>query len=339
MNSIPKRPARRTRAFVIVWFQKKLEWNDMYRIMETTACEYTVWQTERCPKTKKLHIQGYVHFKSGKTLARVRSIYAGAKILLANGTAKHNKVYCTKVETRVGDRPFGERGKIPPGQGARTDITLMMEDIREGLSDVDMFEKYPTGWAQYRRVLKDYRINRIKPRNFWTKTLVLWGKTGLGKSTRAFWNANNNGSWATMLVPMNQSSMVWGDGTIGADTVVIEDMDGQINFRVLKNMLDKWPMLAPVKGSSMQWAPKYVIITSNVNPQFWYPDLAPEAWNANDNPLCRRLTTQGSAIIHMTEDWKAPSNAPKIEEDPDLDLIMDYKSDIEDAGAGARAVD
>lgn len=174
-------------------------------------------------------------------------------------------------------------------------------------------------------VLKNHRLAMVQPRTTWTKTLVLWGDTGIGKSTRAHWEGKQNmGKVATMLLPRSNKDMVWGDGCIAAKTIIIEDIGspGEIAYSVLKNMLDWTPMIMPVKGMHMQWAPTHVIITSNHDPSTWYAQQD-GAWNAKDNALFRRLTTNGSRIVNMTKEWHVPGSP------------MDLKPPGDDANATA----
>ncbi len=308
---------RRSRAFIITWYLGALTWAHIFNVLDTVECEYMIYQEEICPETGRRHIQGYVYFANGKTLERVRAIFLGANILVAHRSALINKQYCTKLESR---RPGGrsrERG-IMPDQGARTDIHDARVDIEAGMNDFDMFVKHGLLWARYSRVLIAHRSAMVKPRTFWTQTTTIWGNTGLGKSARALWHAQQNGgNIGQMLLPRDQKSMVWGDGCINADTIIIEDMElpGNFSYGVLKNMLDWTPCRMPVKGMSMQWAPHFVIITSNHHPREWYPDRD-GPWAADTNALCRRLTTNGSEIIHMTRRWTPPP--PRIIQDEPL---------------------
>lgn len=314
--------SRRHRGFLVIWFKGSNEWADMYRTMDTIESEYMVYQTEKCPKTKRTHIQGYVHFKNGKTHKRVRKMFKGAKILVAGGSPEENRIYCTKVESRIPGEPFSERGTCPK-KGKRSDLADMGQDIRDGLNDVDMFEKHLVTWHNYGRTLKEYRVGLIKPRHFWTVCLTLVGKTGVGKSSRAYWEAGQMGTVGSMLLPSSRSATVWADGCVGKDVIILEDFGGEINYRTFKRMLDWHPMTAAVKGSSCEWAPKYMVITTNVEPDQWYIDECAEPWTPEDNPICRRLTTNGSEIVHMTEVWIHPDRRENSDSDPDLDLFQD----------------
>ncbi len=297
---------RRARGFRLAWFKGEHTWRHIYRVLDTVECVYIIYQDEICPETDNRHVQAYVHFLNGKLLSRVRDIFEDADVRIADKSPEVNRAYCSKVATRrVGGRAR-ERGTLPD-QGARHDIHDARRDIEAGLTNAEMFIKYGILWARYGRTLKEYRSDMVAPRNFWTKTLVIWGKTGIGKSTRCYWEANQlPGTVGYLLIPRDGRDMVWGNGCIASKTVVIEDLGcpGEINYTVLKRMLDWAPCPMPLKGSDMQWAPLNVIITSNFDPRTWYPG---EEWTPDQNPLCRRLTTNGSRIIHMVHPWTVPN--------------------------------
>ncbi len=329
---------RRSRAFTITWWQGDHTWVFIYHTLDNVVCDYIIYQTELSPETGNQHIQGYIYFANGKTLERVRALFPGASIEVAIRSAKINKEYCSKIASRKPGGIAKERGTMPD-QGARTDIVDARLDIEAGMNDFDMFVKHNLIWARYSQVLIRHRAAMVQPRNFWTKTLVLWGRTGLGKSTRAHWHAQQNGGRiGQMMLPRNADTMVWADGCIAADTIIIEDigLPGNFAYSTLKNMLDWAPCRMPVKGMSMQWAPHHVIITSNFNPREWYPTDGGD-WDAlnpeggPDNPLKRRLTTRGSEIIHMERRWNVPPTPRVTEpllltdrEDPPAPPIIGY---------------
>ncbi len=321
-------PPRRYRGFRITWYLGDLTWEHIFNVLDTVKCEYIVYQQEDCPTTGRLHVQGYVYFANGKAKKTVEKIFLGANILTADRSSEENRDYCTKLDTRHEGGRTRERGTCPK-QGARHDINDAREDIEAGMDDFDMFRKHGILWARYRHALIAHRSAMVKPRDFWTKTLTIYGDTGMGKSTFALWTAKQNpGTVATMMLPKNQDSMVWCDGCINANTIIIEDIElpGNFGYGTLKNMLDWTPCLMPVKGMSMQWAPHFVIITSNHHPQLWYAGRDGE-WTPEKNALCRRLTTNGSKIVHLTEQWRAPLHDSHPEEWRALEDELGYETD------------
>ncbi len=104
---------RRSRAFRITWFKGDHSWTHIHEVMDTVECDFIVYQEEICPETDRRHIQGYVHFANGKTLARVRTIFEGADIRLATKSAEVNVAYCTKLESRREGGRSRMRGTLP----------------------------------------------------------------------------------------------------------------------------------------------------------------------------------------------------------------------------------
>ncbi len=270
-----------------------------YRILDTITCDYVVYQTEKGTANHTKHIQAFIYFNSAKTFGRMKRIFNTAHMEIARGSANENKEYCTKEDTRDPNGRRNERGH-PPAQGGRHDIEAMQRDIVEGLNDVSMFEKYPSGWAQYHRVLRSYRSNRKRSRTTWTKTQVLYGPTGTGKSFRAHKRAAAIDSDYGVMLISEKGRPIWGDGCEDAKAIVIEDFEGEIQLRALLQMLDRYKCNMPLKGGNTNWAPAHVFITSNKHPRHWYED------DYETGPLKRRLTTQGSSIIQMTEVYIEP---------------------------------
>ncbi len=294
----------RSRAWCITWNNPT---RTEYRIMDTVACQYIVWQDESGGRRGTPHIQGYVYFKSAKTFERVKKLFPGAHLEKAAGSPQQNKTYCQKEDTRADKGKNGERGIIPI-QGSRVDIEEMQKDIKEGMNDRDMFEKYPTGWAQYERVLTKYRSNLKRKRREWTITHVLWGPTDTGKSHKAHQLAEIKDDDYGVLMIQEKGRPIWADGTEQSTAIVIEDFAGEIPYRALLQMLDKWPCRVPIKGGSMEWSPKHIYITSNLHPRDWYVHMQNDqnGYTWVQDPLYRRLTTGGSKIENLTKVYVPP---------------------------------
>ncbi len=100
------------------------------RILETINCTYIVYQEEVGANGTR-HVQGYVYFKTACTLAQMVRKFGnqGVHFEPARGSPEANKEYCTKEDTRAPGGMRDERGTMPT-QGARIDLTLMMEDVQ-----------------------------------------------------------------------------------------------------------------------------------------------------------------------------------------------------------------
>lgn len=107
---------------------------------------------------------------------------------------------------------------------------------------------------------------------------VYWGKTGTGKSRRAWEEA---GMEAYCKDPRTK---FW-DGYQVEENVVIDEFRGGIDVAHLLRWLDRYPVRVEIKGSSRPLVAKRIWITSNISPRQWYPDIDEETMSA----LLRRL--------------------------------------------------
>lgn len=144
-------------------------------------------------------------------------------------------------------------------------------------------EEFPSIILRYgngvQRLRGLYRPERTTVPEIWT----LWGKTGTGKTRRVWEFADVEQLW---VHPGDK----WFDGYDGQPAVLFDDFDGSwFKLSYLLKLLDRYPMPVPVKGNHTWWRPKTIYITSNLNPQDWYPNAHEEHKRA----LLRRLREYG----------------------------------------------
>jgi len=107
---------------------------------------------------------------------------------------------------------------------------------------------------------------------------VFWGKTGTGKSRRAWEEAG------LQAYPKDPRTKFW-DGYRNQENVVIDEFRGGIDIAHILRWFDRYPVIVEVKGSSVVLSAKTIWITSNLDPNYWYPELDGETRSA----LLRRL--------------------------------------------------
>lgn len=107
---------------------------------------------------------------------------------------------------------------------------------------------------------------------------VFWGKTGVGKSRRAWDEASLE------AYPKDPRTKFW-DGYQGQTNVVIDEFRGGVDIGHVLRWFDRYPVIVEVKGSSVPLKATTIWITSNLHPRFWYPELDVETTDA----LLRRL--------------------------------------------------
>lgn len=225
------------------------------------------------------HIQGYCAFEPKQLFSYVKEfIGARAHIEPAKGTPKQNKAYCSKEGNSV------EFGKLPIGQGRRSDLVAVAEKCKKGLSMRSIAEEHPDAVLRYGTGILRLKSYFAPPRSGPPEIWVLWGPTGVGKTRRVWEFADVDQLW---VHPGDR----WFDGYDGHHAVLFDDFDGGwFKLHYLLRLLDRYPMQVPIKGAYTQWSPRTIYITSNLEPGSWYPNAAEEHKRA----LLRRLNEFGS---------------------------------------------
>ena len=127
--------------------------------------------------------------------------------------------------------------------------------------------------VQSYRTLRAIGADFAKPVGMVRTCQVYWGRTGTGKSRRAWEEA---GLDAYVKDP---NTKFW-CGYRGQGAVVIDEFRGRIDVSHLLRWLDRYPVNVEIKGSSCPLAATAFWITSNVDPRQWYPDLDSETLSA-----------------------------------------------------------
>lgn len=224
---------------------------------------------EQCPKTNKIHYQCCVYFHNQKTItAAIKHLQSHFNVKchveLCKGTYEENIAYCTK------DNDYEELG-VRPSQGKRSDIIQIKDDIMSGkITTKDVILDNPIFYHQYGRTLdkiEDFK-KRLDFRKEMTTGVWYYGKTGVGKSHLAFKDFNPK----THYVLPNDNG--WWDGYEQQETVIINEFRGELTFKTLLELCDKWPYSVKRRGREpMPFTSKKVIITSCHPPEGIYKNL------------------------------------------------------------------
>lgn len=253
--------------------------------------EYIVFQLERGAEGT-LHFQGYVAWKNKKRFDPVRELLGGrAHVEKRKGSAAQAIAYCTKAETRV-DGPW-EAGKCPVAGRAR-ELGIVQRKLDDGASLRVIAQQHFGTFLHYNRGLREYIQLQRPQRNWQTTVTVYWGKPGLGKSRRALHEAGPYAFWVAR--PAGQTC--WFDGYDGEETIVIDEFYGWIGRDQMQRMIDRYPLNLEVKGSSVPFLAKHIIITSNQKPADW--------WRIGLGAMERRLTQPIGLVVEITEPWVPP---------------------------------
>ncbi len=244
-------------------------------------------QDEICPETQRRHFQGYVHGRSALGIRSVQEQLGLPNIHLEVRRGRHEEAldYCTKIESRApGADPviLGD----PPRQGARKDLDEIKgildtnRDIRSAFEhDFTSTVRYYRGFEKYLSTLGRARNPEEEPECYYYH-----GASGAGK-TRAAYDLASERETKTYAVSISGSNR-WFDGYVPGHhgVILIDDYKSNWPATFFLNLLDRYPMLLPVKGAFVKIGKAVIIVTSNYPLEAQYPDYP------DQNALRRRFT-------------------------------------------------
>lgn len=247
--NVPMAPAR-FRSFVFTWNNPG---PDAERSLEQLpGYTYLTFGRELAPTTGTPHLQGFVRFRDGKSLSRVRVLLPGCHVETAF-TVTAAIEYCQKGGDFVefGERPVDDasRGDAEKERWQKTWDHAKSGGIEN--IDPDIRVRY---YNAIKSIGKDYmgKPGRLAgPCGVW-----IYGRSGLGKTHSVFTKYPD-------LYSKNASK--WWDGYQDQDVVLFDDMDpdcGKWAGRFFKIWADKYPFIGDVKGGSAYIRPRRFIVTS-----------------------------------------------------------------------------
>lgn len=227
---------------------------------------FLMCQVERAPTTGKLHLQGFCCFEHAIQMNTACRLLGGhAHIEPMRGSVGDNEIYCGKEDSRV-NGPW-RIGNAPVEQGKRTDWHTVRDQIKEGVSDDVIYERYPHLANCSRGVDTLRKCLGPKPPSFRdVRCVLLWGPPGTGKSHRA----------RTTYPDAFCITGAYHEGKsfdqYNAEPVLIldefRDMEWPNTF--VNALLDKWKLVLTCRYNNKYAAWNTVIIISNDNPElFW----------------------------------------------------------------------
>lgn len=264
------------------------------------------------------HFQGYLEFKSAKSLKQLRSCNPQIHYEVRRGTQAQAVAYvskccgkhyediaadgCSDDKRLAGPFRFGtlksnSRGGMSPdfveqikcGKRLRELVSTHVDDVR----------KYPRFYSEVRRLFAP------PPREAAPRVVLLIGPPGCGKTRRVRTSVDANDLF---VKPVDRG--FWMDGYDLHPHVLLDDFAGASNHVSLVNLLqllDRYAQQVPIKGGFTWWQPDTIWITTNIHPAKWYVwDDRMEQWGA----LRRRITD----VFDFSVDGEAPIGGDRLDE-------------------------
>ncbi len=256
-----------------------------------SGVRYAVYQRELCPTSGRLHYQGYIEFGSPvRITGAVHTAGTGAHCERRLGTRDQAREYCMQASKRLAATEPTEVGEWQSGgQGRRTDIADALNIVRSNPTPAGveaLYDNHGPIMVKYARGMANavtHYQSRI-PRTDPPSVFVHYGPTGTGKTYTVY---DRHGMSDVWRAPVSTTSTMWFDGYMGQKVALFDDFDGiHPNITVMLQVLDRYPVQVPVKGSHAFFNPTTIYITTNIPFDEWYPD----AKDAHRLALKRRIT-------------------------------------------------
>lgn len=222
--------------------------------------------------------EGFLHWQVVCTLGSKQSLHGITRIFGSELHAELTKWqsaedYVWKQDTSIANTRF-ELGIKPFNRNSEVDWSRVWDLAAEGkLLDIPASIRVP-----HYRTLRTIAQDFMEPIAMERSVSVFWGRTGTGKSKKAWEEAG------ALAYPKAPTTKFW-CGYRGQKNVVIDEFRGAIDISHLLRWLDRYPVNVETKGSGGVYCAERIWITSNLAPSDWYPHLDEETRSA----LMRRL--------------------------------------------------
>lgn len=244
---------------------------------------YIVAQLEICPTSGRRHFQGYVELHTGTRISTLKNLFQdnAAHFEQRRGTRDQARDYCMKIDTRDPENISFEIGQFKGKQGKRNDWDEIKSMIHDGAGYDDLVQEFPAVVGRNSRAVGDLIriINPDATRKKKTDVYVLAGEPGTGKSTTAK-------TMATRYYPDEppecytlgsvRGDNIWFDGydPIKHKRIIIDEFTSNIPLSYFNMWFDEHGATVQIKGGMVPFLADEVIITSNIHPKDWYPNIS-----------------------------------------------------------------
>jgi len=245
-------------------------------IADSWNAQYAIFQPEAGTDTHTPHFQGYVEWtaKQRKRLTAVRKLLPTAHWEPRIGTRDQARQYCMPTRSDGTPKPGVTGPFIEVGvwsaqkQGKRTDLDAAVETLREE-GWTAMVDQHATAFVKFHRGLGALALELGEERTEPPSVYILYGPTGCGKSRLAFSYGDRTERW---VAPIGCNGG-WFDQYHGQPLAVLDDFAGKLTgYRLddVLRLLDRYEVIAPVKGGFTLWRPAIIVITTNIHPSKWW---------------------------------------------------------------------
>ncbi|HJB20312.1 MAG TPA: replication protein [Candidatus Fournierella merdavium] len=247
-------------------------------------------------ETKTKHVHIYLASDVPIRFSTLKKRFPSAHIERTIGTSQENRDYIKKEgkwendpkkDTSLPDT-FFEWGEMPKErQGERSDLALLYDYVKDGLSNYEILERCPmfmTRLTDIDRARATIRQEQYKNTFRTMKVVYISGATGTGKTRTVM---EENGYEAVYRVTDYEHPF---DSYAGQEVLVLDEFRSQLKISEMLNILDGYPLELRCRYANKVACFTTVYIIGNIPLYEQYPNVQSsdkETWNA----LLRRIQT------------------------------------------------
>lgn len=250
------------------------------------------------------HLQGYMELAKRMAIRTIKRLFSVDRLHLEvrKGTQEQAIAYCLKECSESYERGCKRPGaKSKVSANNKNKLLPYVEEIKK--NGITAFASHPDASYHLLKHARDFVAITESPRSRMTKPHVTWywGPTGTGKTLRAVREAESLG-----VEPYIRSgNSKFFDGYDGHTFAIFDDFrDSHVEFGFLLRLLDRYPLRVEVKGSSRQWKPSRIVITSPCPPEDCYKLMQSTDKHDKIAQLIRRI----DQVVHVTSLPSSPSS-------------------------------
>jgi len=239
---------------------------------------YYAMADERGGEEGTYHTHVFFALEHPTRFSTIKRRFAEAHIDRAEGTAAECRAYVqksgkwadsSKADTQI-PNTWEEWGELPiESQGVRSDLALLYQMVKDGMSDYDILEANPEYLASLDRVERARQAVRQEQYRETFRQLevaYIWGPAGVGK-TRSVMEAYGYSGVYRVTDYVHPF-----DSYTGEDTLLMDEFNSSLKLRDLLNYLDGYPLMLPARYSNRVACYTRVYIISNLCLSKQYPD-------------------------------------------------------------------
>lgn len=266
---------------------------------------YYCMSDETGGETNTFHTHVYIVFEQPKKFSSMKNRFDGAHFDVARGSSQENRDYVFKEGKWLNDAKgetnhrdsHEEYGDLPQErQGKRTDLDLLYDMVKNGLSNYEILEENPRYMLQIDKIDKARKIYLEEQfKNIWRNIEVtyIWGASGSGKTR----SVKEHYGYANVYTVTDYAHPF--DGYNGQDVILFEEYRSNIRIGDMLQYLDGYPLELPCRYANKIACFTKVYFCTNIDIRDQYRDIKtdyPETWNA----FIRR--------IHYVKMFSSPGN-------------------------------